>query len=68
MVESIKASVPCPSQELGLTYGNSGDDSELQHKVIQEVLEEVNSAPPRECFLAWKSKAESKNTFKQEPR
>ncbi|KAL9984021.1 hypothetical protein ACROYT_G006275 [Oculina patagonica] len=43
------------------------DDSESQHKVIQEVLEEVNAALPRECFLAWKSKAKSKNTFKQEP-
>ena len=65
----MKAAVPCTSQELGLTYGVSGDDTKSQHKVIQEVLEEVSAAPPRECLLAWKSKAKSKkNTFIQEQR
>ncbi|XP_078359087.1 uncharacterized protein LOC144643643 isoform X2 [Oculina patagonica] len=68
MSDCMKASAPCTSQQLGLPYGDSGDDSELQHKVIQEVLEEVSAALPRECFLAWKSKAKSeKKTFEQEP-
>ena len=69
-VDSINASVPCTAQGIGLTNGDfNDDDGETQHKVIQEVLEEVNSAPPRECLLAWKSKAKSqKNAFKQEPR
>ena len=65
----MKAAVPCTSQELELAYGDSGDDRGSQHKVIQEVLEEVSAAPPREYLHAWKSKAKSKkNTFIQEPR
>ncbi|KAL9984027.1 hypothetical protein ACROYT_G006282 [Oculina patagonica] len=66
--DCMNASVPCTAQELGLTHGDFEDDSESQHTVIQEVLEEVSAAPPRECFLTWKSKAKSKkNTFAKEP-
>ena len=65
----MNAAVPCTSQELGLIYGESGDDKESQHEVIQEDLEEVIAALPRECLHAWTSKAKSKkNTFIQEPR
>lgn len=69
--DCLKATVPGTAQEqLGLTNGDLEQDRESQHKVIQEVLEEVNDVlPNKECFLAWKSKVKSKkNAFKQEPR
>ena len=66
----MNVTVPCTAQDqLGLAHGQSEHDTELQQKAIQEVLEDVSDVLPRECFLAWNSKATSKkNTFKQEPK
>ena len=70
LIDCMKITAPRTAHEhLGLTHGQFEHDSESQHKVIQEILDDVSDVLPRECFLAWKSKAKSKkNTFKQEPK
>ena len=70
LADCMKITAPRTAQEqLGLTDRQFEHDSESQHNVIQEILEDVSDVLPRECFLAWKSKAKSKmNTFKQEPK